>query len=524
MKSSSAMRIFIAFEGYRQPFDINQDQTIGTIKAIIQDYFHAQLLNDRRVWRFLELRFAGAALQDSWTLPDVGISPGSTISCFLKEESRPILYVFCSVTKETLPLMGDILHLGTSVSRLKSLVSLRSGLPVSTFRLTTQAGLELYNCNTLNSYIKMGATLHLDVWDGWVELLKGCRLGDKHTVQHHLSEDPPILRFQQRVALSMAAFFGHLDLAVWLLRRGVRANEPVGAHPYREWCWEADHPEINKCPVHAAAEAGQLLILKVFISSNILSLDCLDPDGRTPLQIAIRQRHKDCVCHLVSKLWSVACFQGFTFPMWIYVQIKHWAQKAQKKASSSQGLAFGASFRTTVGSTVCVDGFTKPMMTSKARNKVFKEGAIRDPALPDLATSKDLAAPSDHPAGLDSQDAPVRLPQLLPEMANSSRPNRGSRGNNNYLDGSGDQERKTWATKVPISCDTPPQRQSNCTLPSTSLSLTSSTYSFSQQRNRTLRENAIHCLSVASSFTERSWLQQLAIARILAKRTAGNTL
>lgn len=297
-------------------------------------------------------------------------------------------------------------------------------------------------------------------------------------------------RFQQRVALYMAAYFGHLDLAVWLLRRGVRANEPVGAHPYREWCWEADHPEINKCPVHVAAEAGRLLILKVFISSNILSLDCLDPHGRTPLQIAIRQGHEDCVCHLVSKLWSVACFQGCTFPMWIYVRIKHWAQKAHKKASSTQGLAFGASFRTTVGSTIFVDGFTKPMMTSKARNKVFREGAIRDPALPDLATSKDLAAPSDHPAGLVSQDAPVRLPQWLPKMANSSRPNRNSRGNNNYLDGSGDQGRKTWATNVPISCDTPPQ-------PSTSPSLTSSKYSFSQQRNRTLRENAIHCLSVA---------------------------
>ncbi|XP_048860053.1 protein ANKUB1-like isoform X1 [Brienomyrus brachyistius] len=523
MKSSSAMRIFIAFEGSRQPFDINQDQTIGTIKAIIRDHFHTQLLNDRRVRRFLELRFAGATLQDSWTLPDVGIAPGSTISCLLQEESRPILYVFCSVTKETLPLMGNIIHLGASVSSLKSLVSLQSGLPVSTFRLTTQTGLELYHCNTLNSYIKMGATLHLDVWDGWVELLKGCHLGDKHTVQHYLSEDAPILRFQQRVALYMAAFFGHLDLAVWLLKRGVRPNEPVGAHPYREWCWEADHPEINKCPVHGAAEAGQLLILKVFISGNILSLDCLDPEGRTPLQIAIRQRHKECVCYLASKLWSVACFQGFTFPMWIYVQIKHWAQKAQKKASSSQGLAFGASFRTMVGSIVFVDGFSKPMMTSKARNKVFKEGAIRDAALPDLARSKDLAAPSDHPAGLDSQDAPVRLPQLLPEMANSNRPNKGSRGNS-YLDGSGDQDRKTWATKVPISCDTPPQHQSNCTLPSTSLSLTSSTYSFSQQRLRTPRENAIHCLSVASSFTERSWLQQLAIARILTKRTAGNTL
>lgn len=73
-----------------------------------------------------------------------------------QEESRPILYVFCSVTKETLPLMGNILHLGDSVSRLKSLVSLGSGLPVSTFRMTTQTGLELYNCNTLNSYVKMG--------------------------------------------------------------------------------------------------------------------------------------------------------------------------------------------------------------------------------------------------------------------------------------------------------------------------------------------------------------------------------
>lgn len=61
--------------------------------------------------------------------------------------------VFNAVTGETLSVMGSVslLHY-MSVARLKTVVSVQSGLPVSTFRLSTPAGVELYDCNQLQDY------------------------------------------------------------------------------------------------------------------------------------------------------------------------------------------------------------------------------------------------------------------------------------------------------------------------------------------------------------------------------------
>lgn len=63
-----------------------------------------------------------------------------------------MLHVFSTVTKETLPIMGTACLLATSVAKLRSLVSLLIGLPVSAFTLSTQSGTELYDCNLLSHY------------------------------------------------------------------------------------------------------------------------------------------------------------------------------------------------------------------------------------------------------------------------------------------------------------------------------------------------------------------------------------
>ena len=70
---------------------------------------------------------------------------------------RPVMCVFNAVTGETLPIMGSKALLHTSVARLKTLVSLQSGFPVSAFRLSTSTGVQLYDCNQLQDYdIKIG--------------------------------------------------------------------------------------------------------------------------------------------------------------------------------------------------------------------------------------------------------------------------------------------------------------------------------------------------------------------------------
>lgn len=51
---------------------------------VFQDYFHIPLSEDKQGRRYLELLYAGAALKDSWSLADVGMSFGATLRCFVK--------------------------------------------------------------------------------------------------------------------------------------------------------------------------------------------------------------------------------------------------------------------------------------------------------------------------------------------------------------------------------------------------------------------------------------------------------
>ena len=81
-----------------------------------------------------------------------------------QSEARPKMYVFNTVTGETLPVTGNECLLHTSVAKLKTIVSVQSGLPVSSFRLSTAVGVQLYDCNWLQDYnIERGTTNFLSV-------------------------------------------------------------------------------------------------------------------------------------------------------------------------------------------------------------------------------------------------------------------------------------------------------------------------------------------------------------------------
>uniref|UniRef100_A0A8C5KCE3 Ubiquitin-like domain-containing protein n=1 Tax=Jaculus jaculus TaxID=51337 RepID=A0A8C5KCE3_JACJA len=190
------MRIFIAFDGSFEPFDVSPDDTVETVKQMIKDYFHVPLSEDQQGRQYLELMHAGAALRNSWTLADIGISFCSTLKCFVKKEDKPTLHVFNAVTHETMSVIENASLLGKTVSDLRQLITLRWGFPVSVYCLRTPEGLEMYDCNTLKDYgTDVGTTLRLDVWDGWKEFLLGCLLGQTLKVQRYLSKDGPVLKY-----------------------------------------------------------------------------------------------------------------------------------------------------------------------------------------------------------------------------------------------------------------------------------------------------------------------------------------
>uniref|UniRef100_UPI003AAA5399 protein ANKUB1-like n=1 Tax=Centroberyx gerrardi TaxID=166262 RepID=UPI003AAA5399 len=522
------MRVFICFEGSWEPFDVPPDQTVGAMKQMVKDYFHVQLSDDKQVHHCLELSYAGAALQDGWALCDVGIAPGSAIPCLIKNVQKPVMHVFNAVTRETLPIMGSVFLLSASVARLKTMVSLQCGLPVSSFRLSTPSGVTLYDCNQLHDYaIEVGTTLRLDTWDGWVEFLHGCFLGHRLTVQSHLSEEKPLMRFQLRVALYLAAFLGHLDLADWLLERGVHAEEPVGVHPYRLWCHQTAHPDAGKCPIHVAAENGQLLILKLFITKNLLALACWDPGGRDPLRIAVQHGHRECVRYLATKLCSVVSLPNISLPMRTYLQVKHWVRLGQRRAGSRR--CSRAPFRSRVGDTVLVDGFTQPKMTSKSRRDETKSNRrIRAKALRPLPSISRSPWVSHLPSKSPSQQASLQLPGLCSANSGDSKETwkKQKHGGNSREDGlqgeTKHEDSSQWRSRVPLP---PIPRETNHrplfvnASPNSSHILTSSLESFSRRCGRTPRENAIYCLAMASTFTERPWLKQLDIARTLVRKS-----
>uniref|UniRef100_UPI00398F2F59 protein ANKUB1-like n=1 Tax=Pristiophorus japonicus TaxID=55135 RepID=UPI00398F2F59 len=496
------MRIFIAFETFCEPFDILQEQTVLSVKLMIKHHFCLSLLDDKQGRRYLELVYAGAVLEDNWVLADVGITSCSTLKCLLKEEDKPVLYVFNALTRQTVPIMEKPQFLTATVAELKSLVSLKSGLPVSTFRLSTRGGTELYNCNKMDDYqLVIGSILRLDIWDGWKEFMTGCLLGHKHIIQRYLSEEERVAKFQQRVALHMAAHFGHLDLAGWLLKRGVRGDQPVGVHPYREWCRQTDHPGVDHCPVHASAEAGQLLLLKVLVNHSVLCLECRNPQGHTPLGICAQRGHWGCISYLVAKARSVLSFPGLPLPVHVYLKIKRWLRQVRGRVWRGEA----AAYTTRVGDTLVVDGFTEIQMRSRPKRRgAGKEGSGTQPTLPPLTWRVPIKRLK--PVRLDSRWQSPDLPApKLPAVEHKQR----SQSKALVRKARDSPKQNLWKVKVPlppICSDTNPRPHFVCSMPNATGLLTSSLQSFSEHNGRTARENAIYCLA---------WLHQLASSTLL---------
>ncbi|KAM6444236.1 protein ANKUB1 [Liasis olivaceus] len=521
------MRIFIAFEGLCESFDISSENTVQDVKLMIKDYFHVPLSEDKQGRRYLELIYAGAVLKDNWVLADVGITVSSTIKCIIKEEDKPIFYVYNAVTHEKLPIMGRIYLLSSKVSQLKTLVTLKCGFPSSIYCLRTPEGREMYDCNTLNDYqLDIGTTLRLDVWNGWREFLTSCILGNKPKIQYYLSKEEPILKYQKRVALYMAAFFGHLQVSVWLLKKGVKPTEPVGIHPYREWCQEDNFPNIMKCPVHAAAEAGQLMILKAFVNYSALSLECQNSAGQTPLQLCIQHRHKDCVLYLVTKLWSVVSYPTFSLPMKIYIKLKLWLLKSQNKTNSTKKCNHAAVFRTRVGDVVFVDGFTKPEMTSRGFcSAIVKHASSRGCTLPYLSNQfqhgHSLCRLTISDMYLKGTN--VRLPPVAGAKKRGNKDRHRQKRNpgkkSTQLSSEEYMDQNMCLARVPLPSNSVIKPAYYYSIPNVEFLLNPSLESFSEYCGRTTRENAIYCLAIASAFKEKPWLQQLDIARTLARKS-----
>nr|XP_020836563.1 protein ANKUB1 isoform X6 [Phascolarctos cinereus]XP_020836564.1 protein ANKUB1 isoform X6 [Phascolarctos cinereus]XP_020836565.1 protein ANKUB1 isoform X6 [Phascolarctos cinereus] len=307
----------------------------------------------------------------------------------------------------------------------------------------------------------------------------------------------------------MAAFYGYIELTEWSLQQGARPNEAVGVHPYREWCHETYHPDTTKCPIHAAAETGQLLVLKAFINYNVLCLDCKNAVGQIPLTIALKHKHKDCVLYLVAKMWSMVSYSKISIPMRIYIKIKQWLLRAQHHILQRRRHDGTQVFRTRVGDFVMVDGFTQPKMTSKewskAGNKGIKSKVSRLPSFCEKTQSRKTSDPVTVPWQQKSVGS-IKLPPIkrnefsrLQECYSSNQKKKMATSRKKKV-----MTTNLYSAQVPLPSlatrgySHPPFYY---VTPKAARFLTSSLESFLEHSGKTARENAIYCLATARYFS-----------------------
>ncbi|KAK6968208.1 protein ankub1, partial [Biomphalaria glabrata] len=195
-----------------------------------------------------------------------------------------------------------------------------------------------------------------------------------------LAGDEALVRYQMRVALFIAAHFGHVDLARYLLKLGCRSDEATGYHPSRAWCQEDGHKDSRKCPVHEATLCGQLAVLKLFVYHDITCLKAKDGEGLEPINLALRNKIKHCASFLVSKQWSkINITKTFAVRLGTYALLKAWCQRAKERALLKYGVAKSSLKRRTfyngalVNHGVLVDGFSKSPMNGRTKAALQKE-------------------------------------------------------------------------------------------------------------------------------------------------------
>ncbi|XP_019627617.1 PREDICTED: uncharacterized protein LOC109472344 [Branchiostoma belcheri] len=189
-----------------------------------------------------------------------------------------------------------------------------------------------------------------------------------------------VFMFQNRVAMFIAAHFGHSSLAKQLIRTGTRPDDPVGEHPARQWCHTLSHVERLKTPVHEAAEFGQLTVLRVFLFYDFSCVTQPDGHGLLPLSYSLRNKHKECALFLLNKISVILnCHgSGMVCSMNIYRKMRRWANRARTRVCLLNGIG-GALYqrnqdvfkeRGLVGQGVIVDGFGRSERSAVPRSKM----------------------------------------------------------------------------------------------------------------------------------------------------------
>ncbi|EDO35529.1 predicted protein, partial [Nematostella vectensis] len=185
------MRVVILFHGFRHCLDVSPTQTVADMKQLLRKKFDLDTVQNEETENdiFLSLNYAGGVLEDDWIFADIGIPPGVTLRCELIQNTKSYLNVHCAYSGEIVKFTEPMSLFDTTVGDLKTMVTNKTGLHVSVFRLVIPEGKEMFDCNLLKDYnISTGDTIRLETWNGWADFLKAATKGQlTPTLKHMLS-------------------------------------------------------------------------------------------------------------------------------------------------------------------------------------------------------------------------------------------------------------------------------------------------------------------------------------------------
>lgn len=373
------MRYFVLYKKERYSVDVNKGDSVREIKDLLRKKFDLDAVENYEESRdvTLLLSYAGSNLENEWVLSDIALQTGSTLRCVVQQKIKPYLRVYCTYSSETITFTEPFDVFETKVSDLRTMITDKTGLHVSVFRLVTMNGCEMYDCHLLKDYkIDIGGMVRMETWNGWGDFLKAASKGQiTPTMKNVVSfnEDPLLAKYQLLVALFIAAHFNFTQLTAQLLKSGARCDEAVGEHPVREWCKANAHPDHYKSPVHQAAQRGSLACLRQFIHHNFACILAKDAEGLTPCNLACRYKQRECFKLLITEQFRKRNINGLTLN--IYLKVRKWSERARDRASIRQkhsqnhvllAMENRNCKKAVIGQVVQVDGFGKNMQESGA--------------------------------------------------------------------------------------------------------------------------------------------------------------
>lgn len=332
------MKVTLLYRKRRLVVEVKENDTVGHLKAFFRDQYSLNLKSaGESEDMILTILYAGSQLKDDWIISDIGILPGSVLQCSLQSRDKIFLRAYVAFNKKTYDFTRPMSVEETTVVEFKRMIQEVSGIPVTVMRLCTMpSGVELLNGRTLEEYdIMIGDTIHVDIWDGMADFLLSVFAGDVTATMDALvnpADDPALHKYQLRVALCIASFYGFIQLVSQLLKSGARCDEPVGEHPARSWCSNSvAHPLSLQTPTHAAAQTGKITCIRLFIHHNPACILPKDGYGRTPTGVARMYGQRECFKLLITEQFRKQQYNGLSLSM--YSKVRKWCERARDRVA-----------------------------------------------------------------------------------------------------------------------------------------------------------------------------------------------